>query len=233
MLAIFLMFCAGFVYGQADGVAALQRWFSSAPDHSAYHSVEDELVQVFRQADDHSLPPSLLIERLNLGVARRLPPELLVRGMREELARLRSAQAIVSQVSVSHAGHSFVARSTRTNLLNTVSIYLSGGLSQAFLSTFLVDSAASGKSPDDIFRACAVLLRLQLTGEFSREELLAFGRALVNSSVAPAAYTAVGSFVVRLAATGRGGSGLLPAVSRVLHQGGGLPQMELELGRRR
>lgn len=208
-------------------------WLNASESHRTYRSVEDGLIAVFREADAHSIPQSLLIDRLNLGAARRLPPKRLVEGMRGELRRLMEAGEVVARVEGSPAGHSLLESSRKTDLLNAVSIYLSGGLSQDLIFSLLTDSAQSGRTVDEVFQACAVLLQLDRVGKFSQEELLRLGNSLVASSVAPAGYAAIGSFIVRTYLAGREGSGLLAAAGQILRQGGGLPQMELELGRRR
>lgn len=230
---IFLLVSSTSLVAQQSGVSALSDWFGQSRERSAYRVIEPELAQIFRTAESLSLPSSLLINHLNLGAARRLPPAVLVRGMKEELARLRTAAEIVSDVAASPSGGRFVATSSRPELLNAVSIYSSGGLSRSLLLDLMTKGAASGRTADETFHACAVLLAVGRVRHFSDEELLALGASLLTSSVAPSGYAAVGSFIVRSIATGRGGDTVLIKVEQILNRGGGLPQMELELGRRR
>lgn len=218
---------------QHDGEAALSRWFSESRSHAVYLSVKQELAAVFRDADSLSLPSALLISRLNLGAARGLRPAVLAAGMREELARLKVALEVIDRVSRNESGKSFLREAKRAELLNTISIYLGGGLSSSLLTSFLTASAESGRPLDDVFRACVVILKVERLGDFTEQELLSFGVSLVNSAIRPSGYAAVGSFIARAFASGRGGSSLLAVVAQILRQGGGLPQMELELGRRR
>jgi len=153
--------------------------------------------------------------------------------MQEELSRLQAAAGIIERAERSLDGRRLLASLDRKDLFNAISIYLSGGLTAHLIEEFLTDSSRSGRSADRVLRAFAVLLTVDRVGHFTDEELLDFGTALVGSAVAPSSYPAVGSFLVRASATGRGGSGMLRSASQILRQGGGLPQMELELGRRR
>lgn len=221
------------VCADSPGVESLHQWFAQSPDHATYRSIEGGLLSVFREADGLSLPSSLLIGRLNLGAARRLAPAELLEGMRSELRRLRTASEVISRCERTPRGRLLLDGADHTNLVNTVSIYLSGGLSSNLLVAFLTETAPPPRTLDDLFRACAVLLKISLSGSFSEDELLRFGSALVNSSVTPAGYAAIGSFIVRASAGGRGGSGLLLSAEQILRHGGGLPQMELEIERRR
>lgn len=232
-VTILLLLWAGPLFAEQTGEAALSQWFTQSRHRSAYLSVEPELAQIFRTADSLSLPHSILINRLNLGSARRLPPGILIRGMREELSRLRTAAQILTEVGGSPAGLRLLSSSTRPELFNAVSIYLSGGLSEKLLVQLMGEGARNDRTADETFRACAVLLAVEGVGHFSESELEGLGSSLLASSIAPSGYAAVGSFVIRSVATGRGGSSILAKVEQILNQGGGLPQMELELGRRR
>ena len=228
-----LLLCVRPLFAQQTGVEALSKWYGQSRGRNVYLSAEPELAQIFQSADSLSLPYSILINRLNLGSARRLAPDELVRGMREELSRLKAAAQILTDVGSTSSGRRILSSSTRPELLNAVSIYLSGGLSRDLLVRLIGEGARSGRTADEAFRACAVLLAVDRVGHFPDAQLLTFGAALLGSSIAPSGYSAVGSFVVRSIATGRGGTLVLAKVEQILNQGGGLPQMELELGRRR
>jgi len=234
LVAVYLVsFCGGIVLAQQEGELSLSRWFSESQSAPAYRLIEQDLYAIFRAADASSIPPSLLINRLNLAAARKLPPATVVAGMRQELARLRSGSEILDRVAASAGGMLQVTASRRTELLNTVSIYLGGGLSVDFLDSILSGAATSGRPIDDAFQACSVVLEVKRVGGFTDAELLTFGSALVKSRISPSGYGTIGSFIVRSSAADRERAGLLASVSRILRRGGGLPQMELELGRRR
>ena len=218
---------------QQEGELSLSRWFNESPSASAYRPIEQDLYAIFRAADASSIPPSLLINRLNLASARRLPSAAVVTGMRQELARLRTASEILRRIDHSAGGLKQASAPRRTELLNTVSIYLSGGLSVDFLDSLLSGAANTGRPVDDAFQACSAVLEVKRVGDFTDAELLAFGSALLISKISPSGYGTIGAFIVRSSAAGHDRAGLLASVSRILRGGGGLPQMELELGRRR
>ena len=233
IICALILINSGLVCAQQTGPDALRRWVSSSRSHAAYEGVEKELGSLFAEADSFSLPTDLLLRRLNLAAARKLPPNVVVAGIREEVSRLRASAQIVSHLKESRDGLQMISGLRPTDLLGTLSIYLSGGLTDSFLLELLDRAASSGKSADDAFRVCAVVLQVEKLDEFDQAVVSEFGLALLLSRVDPSGYGAVGSFVARSTATNRGGDSLLREVSRILRQGGGLPQMELELGRRR
>ncbi len=224
---------SGLLCAQQSSSDALQRWMASSGSHASYKGVEKELSTLFAQAEMLSLPTELLIRRLNLAVARRLPPEVVVSGIREEVSRLHTSAELLSRLQESREGRQLVSGVRRADFLGALSIYLSGGLSESLLLDLLDRAATLGKSADDAFRVCAVVLQVEKLNEFDQAVVSEFGLSLLSSKVDPSGYGAVGSFIARAAATKRGGDSLLREVSRILRQGGGLPQMELELGRRR
>lgn len=224
---------AGHVAADQSGSEALSSWFNESKGRAIYRTVEDDLAAIFRDANATAIPQSLLLDRMNLAAARRLPPQRLVQGMHGELERLQTADEVISVVSQTASGRALLGPLGKAELLNTLSIYLSGGFSKEFLVSFLQDTASSGRPADEVFRACAVLLQLERVGSFTEAELASFGIALVTSSVAPTGYSAIGSFLVRAYLIGSRRTEILPVAVRILRQGGGLPQMELEFGRRR
>ncbi|HUX21759.1 MAG TPA: hypothetical protein VMW69_11010, partial [Spirochaetia bacterium] len=121
----------------------------------------------------------------------------------------------------------------RAELLNTLSIYMRGGLSADFLKQVVERAVSSGLPLDTAFQACAVVLKVQRSGNFETADLLNFANSLMAGGIGPEGYGAVGSFVLRAASSGHDHGEILRDVSRILRQGGGLPQMELEIGRRR
>lgn len=227
------MLIAGAASAQQAVSGALSRWFSESEAHAAYRSIEPELVVIFNTAVARSLPTSLLINRMNLGAARRLSSDDLLSGIRREVALLQEGVDLLDRLESEGLSARTINGVGREELLNTLSIYMRGGLSADFLAELLDRAVSSGRTLDTVFQVCAVVLNVKRAGHFEDTDLVEFATSLLSGAISPAGYGAVGSFIVRAASSGHDPGGIVRSVSRILRQGGGLPQMELEIGRRR
>jgi hypothetical protein len=191
---------------------------------AAYASIEAELGSSAGILESAGLPLVLLLERLEEGAAKRVPPAELARAADRDTRAFASAAAAF--------GRSGYRLESDPTPLREAARALRSGLEPAWLDTIPAYFKAKGKPALDAARAltlAAALARPPLEGDMA-ESILDLASALAGSRLGSERYASLLSVYKRFQAGG--GPRVLGLMGAALRQGRGLQDIERELERR-
>jgi hypothetical protein len=205
----------------------LSSWLQKNPQGKAYQNAEENLNRVIESTEKEGLPTEILMTRMREGAAKKIPEDLLVNALNEELDRLVLAKTILQNEEIQ-----FSSKGAYQDALREISLLLLNGFSGEFVSGLLTFSVSQDKGIEGVLAAGCSLLLISGTGHLSEEQLYNLGKALLSSRFSPAGYPSVASLFIKASVNQVEPVELLAPVIRILEQGGGLIQLERELRRR-
>lgn len=224
--ALFLLTAAFAAFAADESV--VQAWFRTESRAKPYSGIEARILDLFSEAGTRKLPEQVLLGKLKEGAAKRVDPERLLVGLKEELERLTSAQGIVEG-----SGIVFPDPAARQAAVKDMSVYLLGGLGVEVLKGILAQAILLSHGYADAISCCDALVKLREMSTVDDKGLLRIGRALLASRVPPSGYKTIPSLFLRAKVQRIAEADILDdIVLRTLESGGGLVQMEEELVRR-
>jgi len=166
---------------------ALSSWYNSDPHATAYAGVHAELARVFAEADQRHISRTLLMDRLQEGVAKGVLPDRLVSAMHGELTLLSRARVIVEKAKC--AGNIFSPLKNET--LKDIAIYLRSGLSDDIITDLM--SAGSGRpgGKESALAACGAIMDLRAVAPLEDADSLQIGKLLMASGMQPSGYASL------------------------------------------
>lgn len=211
------------------GSKALQSWFDTAREADRYTSVREGLFDVFDQADDSDIPPSILFSKLKEGAVKNVPPPRLLDGLEQEADRLRTARDIIRTSGFPYPDDA----ENRERYLRILGINLREGMPQQLLVDQLAEAKARGLELGNGVDALEALLQVRKITDLTQEELLDLGKALYSSSIPSSQYNAISSIFLRARINRLSEREVLGIAVRVFENGDGLIRLEREIDRRK
>ena len=205
----------------------LSSWLQKNPQGKAYQNAEENLNRVIESTVEEGLPTEILMDRMREGAAKKVPEDLLVNALNEELDRLVLARTILQ-----NEGIQFSSKGAYQDALREISLLLLNGVSGEFVSGLLTFSMSQDKGIEGVLAAGRSLLLISGTGPLSEDQLYNLGKAFLSSRFSPTGYFSVASLFIKASVNQVEPVELLAPVIRILEQGGGLIQLERELRRR-
>ena len=168
-----------------------------------------------------------ILERLNLGSARKASPSSLVDAVSRDIERYAG---FIETLETS--GFLPADSQRETTLLRGMNAFALGGIPEETITRLFETAGAAGGDADAVLSAGTTLLKVRRYSPAGQEDLSSIGAALLSSGLPPSAYDSLATFFVKAAA-----GGILPAEASaifigVLERGGGIIQLEQELARR-
>jgi len=206
----------------SPGPGSIEAWL--AGPGAAYTAVETELRASAGAMESAGLPLPLLLERLEEGAAKRVPPADLARAAARDVRAFASAAGAF--------GRSGYKIESDPGSLREAARALRSGLEPAWLDIIPTYFKAKGKPALDAARAltlAAALARPPLEGDMA-ESILDLASALAGSKLGSERYASLLSVYKRFQAGG--GHRVLGLMAAALRQGRGLQDIERELERR-
>ncbi len=205
----------------------LDRWFDK-PEAQSYRRIRSQIYDLFETALEDELPASILFDKLLQGAARNADPEMLLSALQAALQRTRKADNIIGQWTGKTEDPDLLL-TARKNLV----LYLQAGLDAEGLKKLSDTTLGEGRDLSDLFTAAEIIIQLRDIIGLEAEKSFQFAFLLLQSGLAEESWTVLPSVFLR-AATWRIPPGETYAViSEALRSGGGLLQIERELGRRK
>lgn len=228
---VFLFFCTGnhILFCENDGNEKdLLQWFDAAPEAERYREIKPDLLALFREADETGIPADLLLGKVKEGAAKRVPPSRLLRAIRLEKERFQTGLEIITNAGYSPAEK----REKLSPYLKLLGIILREGTAKTFLEELLHDAWTKGLNLAQGISSCGAVFQVQKITSLPEEDLLRLGKALFESSLPPSGYDSLPSVFLKGRVNRISERDILEIALRIFENGGGLIQLERELGRR-
>jgi hypothetical protein len=192
-----------------------------------YGSVYIPIKSVFSELEQLGLPTQILLDKLKEGVAKKVTPQNLLNGIINEAGRIKQAASLLQKTRFPLENES-----QKIELYNNISLFLLGGF-QERLVELLLSETRSESEPADVFRFLGTtLLKLKTIAALNEEQLSELSLALLHSSLNYTSYPIIVSLFVKAKFRRVSDEEMYTLVVNILRSGGGVLQIEEELGRR-
>jgi hypothetical protein len=243
-----------FLYPQIiDVYNELETWFQNNPQAEKYRDIEQQLLRILSDSQQLSIPTELLIEKLQEGLSKGVPPSLLVRALSDEVERLSDIVVMINDIdskSEEIKGKPYFDTGTaegeyiitpeedefclitRSDIIKQLSLFQRSGLPLKSIGSILDYARTLEKSKDIAFLSLSALMKIPGVTGLSEKELAALGEALIQSKLSPSSYSTLASIFLKGRIYQMSYSTISSIVIDILKRGGGLIQIEQEITRR-
>lgn len=224
IFTLIFLFIPGIVSAHSQ---ILSLWFIQNQYSDPYRIVETELHQVFEEVEDLGIPPRNLIEKINEGVSKRIQPLLLLSALRDEAARLKTAQIILSSTT-----NDLFKEDVYVSLLKEISIFLLGGIEEKNIREFITLSIH--KDPDLVTFLILgrTLLSILSITDISAENQLLLGESLLSGDFSISGYPSISSLFLKGKLKRLESEEIISIIVNSLKNGDGIIRMNNEINRR-
>lgn len=228
--AIFIwFFITGNLFGDGQtGETLLRDWFSRDGKSGRYESIEGQLYSLFRNSDNTSVPPEILMEKLREGAAKGVPAGRVLTALRDERDRLNTAGEIIDGSGYSVQENTSDVR----NAYKIIAIMLREEISKNTILELLREAKTRDLPLSSGASACSAVFQAASVTDLRNTDLVRLGISLYTSGLDPSHYGAVASIFVKGRVNRLDEKEILGIVESVFSRGGGLIRLERELNTR-
>lgn len=209
--------------GQEATTAAetVEAWLNTQDRTTRYQEIRAAFVEVLETAESLHVPHTLIVELANEGAVKSVRANVLIRALKAELDRLDRARRslMAADALPDDTAQLQVA-------LKTMSLAIQSGIDADLLSKVVA-------AAEELDRAVTVIAALSEIVGYTRihqTDLEALGIALVESTMDRDGVSSIPSVFLKGALAGMSASEITRLVRRVLESGGGIIQIDRELG---
>ncbi len=201
--------------------------FSQEQRQSEYGQIYAPLMSVFIELEQQGLPIASLLDKLKEGLAKKVSPERLLTGIKNEALRIKQAFSLLKKIQFT-----FDSESEKNELYNSISLFFLGGLSEDLLEPML-RGAKGKKQAVRVFQSLGTtILKLKTVTGLGESKLLTLTKVLLNSALNYTNYPIITSLFVKAKFRRMSDQEMFSLVVNILKRGGGILQIEEELSRR-
>jgi hypothetical protein len=212
---------------QGKAEKELSSWIRKNPQGQQYEKAEPQLGRIMGDAEEEEIPPEILMNKVKEGASKKVGQEALITALEQELARLRIAQRILQST-----GAEIPSEKAYHSALQDMSLVLLNGLSKEILEALIREAQKEELGIDAAIQAGKSLMIIASLEEIPNEKLMQLGSALLASDFPPKGYGSVASLFIKANVNKVRSGELIDQVIRILNEGGGLIQLEREIGSR-
>jgi hypothetical protein len=201
--------------------------FSQEQRRTEYSEVYDPLLSVFIELEQQDLPTASLIDKLKEGFAKKVSPERLLTGIKNEATRVKKTSELMKRVQ-------FICRdeNEKKELFRNISLFLLGGLPEDMLESMLRDVRDKEQAVKTVQSLGTTILKLKNITGLNDTELSSLSNVLLNSALNYSSYPMITSLFVKAKFRRISDQEMFLLVVNILKRGGGILQIEEELSRR-
>jgi len=196
-------------------------------NNQEYKSLYYQIRSIFSELEKKGLPGNSLLDKLNEGMAKGIPPPQLLKAIILEAQRINKAGQLLEK-------NQFPILNKKDNeeLYKSISLFLLGGLSEEFLSVLLFLVKSKEESVRIFSSLCSTILNIKSITNLKEEALLTLAKILLQSELNSNSYSMLSSLFIKAKLRRMSDQEMLTLVLNILSGGGGILQIEEELSRR-
>jgi hypothetical protein len=225
-----LFFSFGLIAGglfAADISSRVDDLFGQNQVQAEYGSVYAPIKDVFSELEKLGLPAEILLDKLKEGLAKKVTPLNLLNGIKNEAGRIKQAAFLLKKTRFPYENES-----QKIELYNNISLFLLGGFQEQLVERLLSEVRAENE-PIEVFRFLGTaLLKLKTITVLDEDELSELSLVLLHSTLNYTSYPIITSLFVKAKFRRVSDEEMFSLVVNILRNGGGILQIEEELGRR-
>jgi len=235
-LLIAAMLCLGLASATAEVKASIAEWLAT-PIAAPYSSIGAELLDLGARARSLGVPERLLVERLDEGALKRVPPQQLAMVIAQDVGRFATILTMIVPDGARPGDHAALS-----SLLRQGAIMLRAGFQDSELASIFAKarSEAAGRnktrSSMDIaaraLNAAAVSLDASIRFGLSPASRLSLGEALAASILPELRFEAVLSMLTRARGLGLQPDATVAILANGLEKGASIDALDREISRR-
>jgi hypothetical protein len=228
-IGIFLMSLIALpgIADQGKAEKELSNWIRKNPQGQQYERAEQQLGRIMGDAENEDIPPEILMNKVKEGASKKVAQETLVTALEHELERLRTARRILQST-----GMEITSEKAYQNALKEMSLILLNGLSEEMVEALIREAQREGMGIEAALQAGKSLMIIASLEEIPDEKLMQLGSALLASDFPPKGYGSVASIFLKANVNKVRSGELIDQIIRIIKDGGGLIQLEREIGGR-
>jgi hypothetical protein len=221
-----LWLTVGFLF-PADISSRIDDLFNQEQVQADYGRVYAPLKAIFSDLEQLGLPVEILLDKLQEGLAKKVTPQNLLNGIKNEAQRIKQAASLLKKTLFPYDNES-----QKMELYTNISLFLLGGFQEPLVESLLAGARAE-KEPLKVFQFLGTtLLKLKTITALDEEELTELSRVLLHSTLNYTSYPIITSLFVKAKFRRVSDQEMFSLVVNILRSGGGILQIEEELGRR-
>jgi hypothetical protein len=211
----------------ADVASVIDKLFSQEEWRTKYAEVYIPLKTLFIQIEQEGFPVESLLDKLREGLAKKVSPQVLLTGIKDETQRIKQAFELLNKIQFSYAN-----QAEKTELYKNISLFLLGGLKIELLEQMLVGVQVKKDTVKVFLSLGTTILKLKAATSLSEEELATLTGVLLKSTLNYSTYPLVTSLFVKAKIRRVSDQEMFSLVVNILTRGGSVLEIEEELSRR-
>ncbi|MBN1699299.1 MAG: hypothetical protein JW881_17395 [Spirochaetales bacterium] len=254
VIVIIIVSCPFFLCAQTDKLKTeLETWYKSHPQAGKYTGIKEQLLSLFQEAEQRSIPGVLLMEKLQEGSSKGVLPDRLLEALKDEMERLSDIIAMIAVIDIrnmeatgkryfeipaENSGFEdisgFENKDIRSmpDIIKQISLFQRSGIPLGNIGSILDYARTIQKNRNIAFQALSALIKIPGVSTLSTESLVALGESLLRSKLSPSSYSTLSSIFLKGRIYQMSYTTISGIVIEVLDNGGGLIQIEQEITRR-
>ncbi len=235
-LLIAAILCLGLASAAAEVKASVAEWLAT-PIAASYGGIGPELLDLGARARSLGVPERLLVERLDEGALKRVPPPQLAMVIGQDIGRFATVLALIVPNGALSEDHAALS-----SLLRQGAILLRAGFQDSELASIIAKarSGAGGRNKTrpttDLaaraFNAAAVSLDASIRFGLSPASRLSLGEAMAASILPELRFDAVLSLLTRARGLGLQPDATVAILANELEKGASIDALDREVSRR-